>query len=261
MNVERVAFPGPLCAPLAYDPSFKVEVRLHEPLWKVQFSPDDVAIEVLTLCSQLEPLCKKEYSTTLGKIDAAHKVEYQNKFEPKAQVLFEKMREMLHFLPDPRPTLNEYLRQTGLSLLFPRVASYLSNPERPAFQSHKSSMDGYFQHLGMLNQLLTLSHQLNSDAFNLTNHKYLAHQTALLYQSVNQAGVPLVDYKKNIESNFKSLKADLVPKDKDSVPKLPQNQKEWISGITANIIDAIQSLTPGLTQPMISAMTFVEQQR
>jgi len=90
MNVERILFPGPLCAPLAYDPSFKglcmfllvlqvrnhfllfhlfclrylVEVRLHEPLWKVQFSPDDVAIEVLTLCSQLEPLCKKEYAVS-----------------------------------------------------------------------------------------------------------------------------------------------------------------------------------------------------
>ena len=25
-----------------------VEVRLYEPLWRVQFSPDDVAIEVLT---------------------------------------------------------------------------------------------------------------------------------------------------------------------------------------------------------------------
>ncbi|KAJ7378182.1 hypothetical protein OS493_024129 [Desmophyllum pertusum] len=103
-------------------------------------------------------------------------------------------------------------------------------------------MDGYFLHLGMLNQLLTLSHQLNSDAFNLTNHKYMAHQTALLYQSVNQAGSPLVDYKKNIESNFKSLKAGLVPKDKESVPKLPQAQKEWISSVTANILDNVQSL-------------------
>jgi len=46
-------------------------------------------------------------------------------------------------------------------------------------------------------------------------------------QSVNQAGPPLADYKKNIESNFKSLKAGLAPKDKESVPKLPQNQKEW----------------------------------
>ncbi|XP_029207636.2 uncharacterized protein LOC114971263 isoform X3 [Acropora millepora] len=261
MSGECVSLPGPLCGLLTYDPSFKVEVRLHEPLWKVQFSPDDVAIEVLTLCSQLEPLCKREYATSSGGIDDAHKVEYQNKFEPKAQVLLEKMKEVLQFLPDPRPTLKEYLRQTGLSLLFPRVTSYLTNPDRPAFQNQKSSMDGYFSHLGMLNQLLTLGHQLNSDAFNLTNHKYLAHQTALLYQSVNQAGPPLAEYKKNIESNFKSLKASLVPKDKDSIPKLPQNQKEWVNNITANILDGVQSLPPSLTQPMISAMTFVEQQR
>ncbi|XP_015760478.1 PREDICTED: uncharacterized protein LOC107339687 [Acropora digitifera] len=189
MSGERVSLPGPLCGLLTYDPSFKVEVRLHEPLWKVQFSPDDVAIEVLTLCSQLEPLCKREYATSSGGIDDAHKVEYQNKFEPKAQVLLEKMKEVLQFLPDPRPTLKEYLRQTGLSLLFPRVTSYLINPDRPAFQNQKSSMDGN--------------------------------------QSVNQAGPPLAEYKKNIESNFKSLKASLVPKDKDSIPKLPQNQKEW----------------------------------
>lgn len=44
---------------------------------------------------------------------------------------------------------------------------------------------------------------------------------------MNQAGPALADYKKNIESNFKSLKAGLVPKDKESVPKLLQNQKEW----------------------------------
>ena len=44
---------------------------------------------------------------------------------------------------------------------------------------------------------------------------------------IKQVPAPLADYKKNIESNFKSLKAGLAPKDKESVPKLPQNQKEW----------------------------------
>ena len=34
-----------------------------------------------------------------------------------------------------------------------------------------------------------------------------------------------------------------------------------INSVTANILDDVQSLPPGLTQPMISAMTFVEQQR
>ncbi|KAK2566832.1 hypothetical protein P5673_009518 [Acropora cervicornis] len=233
MSGERVSLPGPLCGLLTYDPSFKVEVRLHEPLWKVQFSPDDVAIEVLTLCSQLEPLCKREYATPSGGIDDAHKVEYQNKFEPKAQVLLEKMKEVLQFLPDPRPTLKcfatfslnlltrlvVYLNLTGISqtdwlviavskgnILFDKSRqTSLSKPE--IFYGCCDFITGYFSHLGMLNQLLTLGHQLNSDAFNLTNHKYLAHQTALLYQSVNQAGPPLAEYKKNIESNFKSLKA------------------------------------------------------
>ena len=37
----------------------------------------------------------------------------------------------------------------------------------------------------------------------------------------------MMDYKKNIKSNSKSLKAGLVPKDKDSVPMLPHEQKEW----------------------------------
>jgi hypothetical protein len=45
-----------------------VEVRLHEPLWKVQFSPDDVALELLTMCSQLEVLCKKEYTVNVLKL-------------------------------------------------------------------------------------------------------------------------------------------------------------------------------------------------
>lgn len=99
MNGEMSILSYPLAQPLAYDPSFKgrsksygnnkvftryfsivylsffrlwnfvffcsVEVRLHEPLWKVQFSPDDVALELLTLCSQLEVLCKKEYTVIL----------------------------------------------------------------------------------------------------------------------------------------------------------------------------------------------------
>ena len=47
----------------------------------------------------------------------------------------------------------------------------------------------------------------------------------ILQQSVNQVG--MMDYKKEVEKNFKDLKASLAPKDKESVPKLPQNQKEW----------------------------------
>ena len=42
-----------------------VDIQLDEPLWKVLLSPSDVAIEVLTLCSQLEPLCKRKYTVSI----------------------------------------------------------------------------------------------------------------------------------------------------------------------------------------------------
>ncbi|KXJ11093.1 uncharacterized protein LOC110244242 [Exaiptasia diaphana] len=261
MSVEMPLSSLPLNQPLAYDPSFKVEVRLHEPLWKVQFSPDDVALELLTLCSQLEVLCKKEYTTSTGELERAHKVEYQSHFEPKAQFLIEKMRRMLLFLPEPQPSLKEYMRQTGLSVLFPKVASYLANPERPQFYLQKSAMDGYFQQFAMLNQMVTLSQQLNSDIFNLGNHKYIAHQTALLYQAVNQAGNSMSDYKKNIEGNFKALKSSLNVSGKDAVPKLPQEQKDWLNNITSTILDKVTSLPANFLQPMASAMIYVDQQR
>ena len=37
----------------------------------------------------------------------------------------------------------------------------------------------------------------------------------------------LLAYKKEVESNFKVFKSKLAVKDKESVPKLPEDEKEW----------------------------------
>ena len=42
---------------------------------------------------------------------------------------------------------------------------------------------GYFSHLTSLNNLLTMAQQLSTDAQHCVSHKYIAHQTALLYVS------------------------------------------------------------------------------
>ncbi|XP_028400152.1 uncharacterized protein LOC114523436 [Dendronephthya gigantea] len=218
----------PLRTPLAYDPRFKVDIQLDEPLWKVLLSPSDVAIEVLTLCSQLEPLCKRKYTTKSGKITNSHKNEFQNSFEPKARVVLRKMEEYLQFLPSPQPTLEEYLQYSGLAELFPRVMSYIDSPERPIFFAQEYLLEEHFSTFGLLNQLVTLSHQLNYDAFNRSNHKYMAHQLALLYQSINLLGCQeLLAQKKEVEGHFKTFKSKLVVKDKKSIPKLPDDEKEW----------------------------------
>lgn len=249
----------PLRTPLAYDPSFKVDIQLDEPLWKVLLSPSDVAIEVLTLCSQLEPLCKRKYTTKSGKISNSHKIEYQNSFEPKARVVLRKMEEYLQFLPRPQPTLEEYLEYTGLAELFPRVMSYVVNPELPSFFGQEYHLEEHFSTFGLLNQLVTLSHQLNYDAFNRSNHKYMAHQLALLYQSINLLGSKeLFAHKKEVEGNFKVFKSKLAVKDKESVPKLPDDEKEWLNTITKSILDVATTFPTELTKPMLASMTFLQ---
>ena len=42
-------------------------------------------------------------------------------------------------------------------------------------------MDTYFGHMSVLNQLYEMAAQINHDVRNLPNHKYIAHQFALLY--------------------------------------------------------------------------------
>jgi len=44
---------------------------------------------------------------------------------------------------------------------------------------------GYFDRLAALNQLNMMSNQIYFDLHNLGNHKYVAHQTALLYVSIH----------------------------------------------------------------------------
>ncbi|KAJ8309687.1 hypothetical protein KUTeg_011552 [Tegillarca granosa] len=63
----------PLVVPMHYDPSFKdwsfntfshflflVDVRLHEPLLPREVTPADIEIDMMSFCSQLDILCKKE---------------------------------------------------------------------------------------------------------------------------------------------------------------------------------------------------------
>ena len=40
--------------------------------------------------------------------------------------------------------LQDYFKQSGLVTLFPKVASYIINPNRPTFRNQKSTMEGIF---------------------------------------------------------------------------------------------------------------------
>lgn len=242
----------------SYDSCFKVDIRLYEPLWKYHFSTEEIALEVLSLLSQLEPLCKEEYTKHTGGILPEHRMEYLNSFVPSANIAVGKMREYLSLMPNSMLTLQDYLKQNGLGTLFPRSYSYICNQTTPVFKSQKSLMDGYFSHLAMINQLMSLGNQLNSDVNNHENHKYVAHQVALLYQAVNQAGSSMGHVKKQIEDNFKNLKESLAHHKQNNLPRLPNIQKEWINCITGEILNCLMSLEAPINQPIRPAVHFLQ---
>ncbi|CAH1781787.1 unnamed protein product, partial [Owenia fusiformis] len=131
----------------------------------------------------------------------------------------------------------EYMDYTGYAKLYPRAAAYITRPCNLSLSSRKNNIDGYFPRMQALNQVVTLAHQLNSDVCNLYNHKYVAYQIALLYQSMNALGssIPsLLEFKSDIERNFKFIKEELNSLiDEDLTPQLSQDRSQWVVILTS----------------------------
>ncbi|XP_070537751.1 uncharacterized protein [Ptychodera flava] len=259
--MAAVTATSPRVVPLSYDPSFKVDVRLHEPLWFGGLTRTDVAIDIMVLCTQLEPLCRKELNESTKPTESGRRRrKYSNTFDAQAMVFVTKMRECIQNLPDPAPSLEDFLEETGLATLFPKVAMYISSPHNFQLQTpSKTPMDDYFNHVAALNQVIGLCNLLSADVNNLHNHKYVAHQIALLYQSLNQLGnlKCLVSFKTNIETSFKKLKVGLESKGSQDDKSLPDEQKQWVRDLTESLFQLIISLPPELIHQMLPLMNLL----
>ena len=91
-------------------------------------------------------------------------------------------------------------------LLPPSERRHLQQQQQQQQQGQQQQSPGweYFTHVSALNQLLHLATQLQRDACIAANHKYLAHQIALLYQCLNQVKGESRPFKKRIEEQFEA---------------------------------------------------------
>ncbi|XP_077987525.1 uncharacterized protein LOC144442130 [Glandiceps talaboti] len=251
-----------LVVPLSYDPSFKVDVRLHEPLWSGAICWSDVAVDVMVLCTQLEPMCRKELAESSKPTESGRRRRrYSNTFDAQAMVIVEKMKECIQNIPEPTPSLESFLEETGLSTVYPRTATYVESPHNFHLQTPtKAVMDDYFSHVAALNQVVSLCNLLNADINNLNNHKYVAHQIALLYQSLNQLGniKCLVEFKTNVETSFKKLKIGLESKGPDQPKVLPEEQQEWVKELTDSLFKLVITFPPELIHHILPVMNLFQ---
>uniref|UniRef100_A0A3Q3II33 Uncharacterized protein n=1 Tax=Monopterus albus TaxID=43700 RepID=A0A3Q3II33_MONAL len=226
-----VSITEPVCQPCVYHEAFKVELQVRRPLMPLHLSPEQVGLEMLCLCGQLDLLIRAQIQ--------------------QSEIL-DQMLQCLEHLPKPMPQLEDYLDMVGLSVMFPRVEVFLIQGS-PVDMLERPPMD-YLFHIARLNQLLVLSQQLEEDIRHLGSHKYIAHQLSVIYQVISSfRGIQVFsEIKKDIEANFKQMRQSLVMEEGSRhEPQLATryiNILEVTHSVTAVVLSLPEELTEDLHQ-------------
>ncbi|XP_075449499.1 uncharacterized protein LOC142491049 isoform X2 [Ascaphus truei] len=217
-----------------------------------------VALEMFSLCSQLDVLIKGEVQQLLEQVAENISLVESDIFHMLGAEIVERMKECLTHLPEPVPCLQDYLDTSGLSVLYPRVEIYIIH-ERPVDILEKPPMDEYYIHIGKLNQLLVLSQQLEDDVRHLGSHKYVAHQLSVLYKVLSYFNgcLSLDILKRDIEANFKSVKSVVATNEGSrQEPLLPAHLSTWLLDLTQTIITTVSSFPEDLTREIMPVLAF-----
>uniref|UniRef100_A0A1A7Y1K4 Uncharacterized protein n=1 Tax=Iconisemion striatum TaxID=60296 RepID=A0A1A7Y1K4_9TELE len=249
----------PICQPSIYHEGFKVELQVRRPLMPVRQSPEQVGLEMLCLCGQLDLLIRAQMQQFQEQLGQGCSPEESDSFQAQGSEILDQMLQCLEHLPKPMPQLEDYLDMMGLSAMFPRVEVFLIQGS-PVDMLERPLMDEYFFHVAKLNQLLVLSQQLEEDIRHLGSHKYITHQLSVLYQVISSfRGIQVFsDIKKDIEANFKQMKQSLLAEEGcRHEPQLAAHYISWILEITQNLTSVVLSLPEELMEDLHQAVTFM----
>ncbi|KAG0238199.1 hypothetical protein BGX31_003335 [Mortierella sp. GBA43] len=131
--------------------------------------------------------------------------------------------------PSGRVLLQRYMIRTGLGEIFPKSSEYLGVD---LVIRGGSSLEAHLRQMSSINQLVSMALQLQND-LKLTNHKFIAHQIALLYQCINQAGPTYSKFKSRVEERFAVAKEACNESDE---PILPTDLQAWLTDLTTDIV-------------------------
>ncbi|XP_051814975.1 uncharacterized protein si:ch211-218d20.15 isoform X1 [Acanthochromis polyacanthus] len=261
----------PLRQLCVYQGALKVELQVRRPLMPIQLSPEQVGLEMLCLCGQLDLLIRAQMQQMFSSTAAVFQFQEQlgqgcspeesDTFQAQGSEFLDQMLQCLEHLPKPMPQLEDYLDMVGLSAMFPRVEVFLIQGS-PVDMLERPPMDEYFFHVARLNQLLVLSQQLEEDIRHLGSHKYIAHQLSVIYQVVSSfRGIQVFsEIKRNIEANFKQMKQSLVAEEGSRhEPQLAAHYINWILEITQSLTAVVLSLPEPLMEDIHQAVIFMSQ--
>ncbi|GES86249.1 hypothetical protein RCL_jg18374.t1 [Rhizophagus clarus] len=236
----------------------EVEIRLHEPLiLKPGSRKKRIGLQILNALARLEVLLSKEEMLASSETGVQNlKQQLYNKIEIDNTVAVLEAS-LLQFEEDgsTKKDVQTYLTELGLASLFPKSAKRLVVPN---LAPGNADALAHFHEMNLHNQLVSISLQLQQD-IKLTNHKYMAHQLALFYQCLNQAGGHFIKYKSRVELHFDAIK-EMTNSSEE--PQLSSEQEQWLSQLTADIVtEALFSGRPvtAMSQPLAAYLNNVSE--
>lgn len=120
----------------------------------------------------------------------------------------------------------------------------------------RSATEPYLATIATVHQLASVAAQVQGDVSDPTAHKYIAHQLALVYQSLNHVGrgdegaaaaEAVRPLKRRIEARFEEVKAHLERRTSDgSAPRLLDEHAAWIAQVSADAVALVHAFPPGI---------------
>eukprot|EP00243_Klebsormidium_subtile_P004125 TRINITY_DN17908_c0_g1_i1.p1 TRINITY_DN17908_c0_g1~~TRINITY_DN17908_c0_g1_i1.p1 ORF type:complete len:250 (-),score=45.48 TRINITY_DN17908_c0_g1_i1:308-1057(-) len=205
--------------------------RLDEPIWEQA----DIQ-KLLAWCA---------YADILTQVEEI----YHSGRDPLGGGIREQLGRMCHLVAPNRP-LMRVLDELRISSTFPSLGRALrgdpATSPGPVTSPGPTGTD-YFAHVSILNQLSSMASQLHEDSDKQQNHKYIAHQIALLYQCLNQVRGEARPFKKRIEEKFEEVKSLT---ENTSAPKLSEAYKQWLRRLTSDIQEMVGAFPPQLSSKL-----------
>ncbi|KAJ3591902.1 hypothetical protein NHX12_007032 [Muraenolepis orangiensis] len=215
-----VSITEPLCHPCVYHDNFKVNLQLRRPLSPTHLSPEQVGLEMLCLCGQLDLLVRAQVQQFHEQLSQDCSPEESDTFQIQGAEILDQMLQCLEHLPKPMPQLEDYLDMVGLSTMFPRVEVYL----------------------------------IQGSAVGLLEKPPM--EVICSFRGTRC----LAEVKKDIEANFKQMKLSLVTEDDSrQEPQLAANYVNWILTVTESIASVVSALPEDLAEDLSPALSFISQ--
>lgn len=104
---------------------YAVDINVKKPLQPTHLSSEQVAVEIWSLCFQLDLLIRAEVHQLQEQLREDKSPVESESFHTRGIDYVERIKHYLEHLPDPVPQLEDYLDSQGLSTLFPRVEIYV----------------------------------------------------------------------------------------------------------------------------------------